>query len=256
MSARRAAKARVPVVGRTSLFGGAADAHDPEIADSIPKAVSRCRWIAVDIGAEGFGVFLVDPSMERAGLQPCFDSSHPRRSPATESISAIGGEAIVKHTRVSTVPCWWSDGAASPSERAFRDLPLVERTAELVPGLPGIAFPVFAERGACGLVVFYGSAIILAPDRLVDVHARCFWLFHAAARFGATPENEKKTSMTPREVECLKLTAEGYTSDQIAQVLGLSVHTANQYLTNCTQKLDAVNRAHAVAKAIKVGLID
>ncbi len=254
MSASRAVKTRTPAAARSGLFGGAADGRDAEVADSIPKAVSRCQWIAVDIGAEGFGVFLVDPSMERAGLQPCFDSSHPRTSPATDSISVAGGEAIVRHTRVSTVPCWWADGTMSASERVFLDLLLVERTAELVPGVPGIAFPVFAERGACGLVVFYGTAIVLTPDRLVDIHARCFWLFNAVARFAAAPE--RKTSMTPREVECLKLTAEGYTSDQIAQALGLSVHTANQYLTNCTQKLDAVNRAHAVAKAIKVGLID
>ena len=94
----------------------------------------------------------------------------------------------------------------------------------------------------------------MTPEQLVDVHARCFWLFHAVAEFGVTPE--RQTSVTPREIECLKLTAEGYTSDQIAVALKLSPHTANQYLTNCTQKLNAVNRAHAVAKAIKAGLID
>ena len=39
-------------------------------------------------------------------------------------------------------------------------------------------------------------------------------------------------------------------------MLKLSVHTANQYLTNTTQKLDAVNRMHAVAKALRMGLIE
>ena len=34
------------------------------------------------------------------------------------------------------------------------------------------------------------------------------------------------------------------------------MHTANQYLTNTAQKLDAVNRMHAVAKALRLGLID
>ena len=43
---------------------------------------------------------------------------------------------------------------------------------------------------------------------------------------------------------------------EIAAQLGLSVHTANQYLTNSAQKLNAVNRMHAVAKALRLGLID
>ena len=43
---------------------------------------------------------------------------------------------------------------------------------------------------------------------------------------------------------------------EIAKRLGLSVHTANQYLANTTQKLNAVNRVHAVAKALRKGLID
>ena len=32
--------------------------------------------------------------------------------------------------------------------------------------------------------------------------------------------------------------------------------SANQYLSNTTQKLNAVNRMHAVAKALRLGLID
>jgi DNA-binding CsgD family transcriptional regulator len=62
--------------------------------------------------------------------------------------------------------------------------------------------------------------------------------------------------MSRRELECLSLTADGQTSEEIAARLGLSVHTANQYLTNSTQKLNAVNRMHAVAKALRMGLID
>ena len=58
-----------------------------------------------------------------------------------------------------------------------------------------------------------------------------------------------------RELECVRLTANGMTSEQIAAALKLSVHTANQYLTNSTQKLNAANRVHAVAKALKLGLI-
>ena len=39
-------------------------------------------------------------------------------------------------------------------------------------------------------------------------------------------------TISKRELECLSLTANGLTSEEIADRLGLSVHTANQYLTN------------------------
>ncbi len=47
-----------------------------------------------------------------------------------------------------------------------------------------------------------------------------------------------------------------YRPEDIARILGLSVHTANQYLTSAGAKLDAVNRMQAVAKAIRLGLIE
>ena len=62
--------------------------------------------------------------------------------------------------------------------------------------------------------------------------------------------------MTRRELECLKLTANGYTSEEIARLLKLSVHTTNQYLTQSVQKLNAVSRTQAVAKALRLGLIE
>ena len=58
------------------------------------------------------------------------------------------------------------------------------------------------------------------------------------------------------QASILKLTANGYTSEAIARLLKLSVHTANQYLTQCAQKLNAVSRTQAVAKALRLGLID
>ena len=88
-----------------------------------------------------------------------------------------------------------------------------------------------------------------------DLHGRCFALFDAVSRIIST-QSRDLPSMSRREIECLKLTSRGYTSEEIAKLLKLSVHTANQYLTQTTQKLNAVNRMHAVAKALRLGLID
>ncbi|PZN51118.1 MAG: helix-turn-helix transcriptional regulator, partial [Proteobacteria bacterium] len=112
-----------------------------------------------------------------------------------------------------------------------------------------------AERGQCGLAVFLDIERALKQETLYDAHARCFSLFAAVARI-RPGDNGRWRSMSKRELECLKLTANGHTSEEIARLLKLSVHTANQYLTQSAQKLNAVNRTQAVAKALRLGLID
>lgn len=62
--------------------------------------------------------------------------------------------------------------------------------------------------------------------------------------------------LSARERECLHWTASGKTSSEIAIILQLSEHTVNHYLSAACQKLGAANRAHAVARAIRSGMLD
>lgn len=236
-------------------FGAFSLGSETHQAVTIPDAVRRCRWIAVDINAAGFALFFTGPLAERARLVPCFDSDYPSVALPTKLMSGANSEDIVRHTRVSTAPLWWADDAVADAAATFADLPWIERIVPLAPATAGIAFPVHAERGQCGLVVFLGPRIVLPQDVLYEIHARCFALFSAVSRM-RPGETGRVGTMTKRELECLKLTANGYTSDDIARLLKLSVHTANQYLTQSAQKLNAVNRTQAVAKALRLGLIE
>lgn len=222
---------------------------------SVADAVRRCRWIAVDLNATGFGMFFAGPSGERDRLVACFDSEYPSVSPATKFISGASGEELVRHCRISTEPRWWSGDEVSGSDAAFKGLGWAREMSPLVPGTAGIAFPVHAERGQCGLAVFFGSQIAFQTEQLYDIHARCFSLFSAVALIRPGDTGSSK-AISKRELECLRLTANGYTSEAIAKLLKLSVHTANQYLTQCAQKLNAVSRTQAVAKALRLGLIE
>jgi DNA-binding CsgD family transcriptional regulator len=247
--------ARAPALERRNPFGAASPDGDAGHTLTVSDAVRRCRWIAIDINAPEFAVFFVSPSLERARLVPCFDSQYPTVSASTRITSDRDGEAIVRHTRTSTLPCWWSGDDASASTDAFSRLEMADRTEQLVSAHPGIAFPVFADRGQCGLIAFWGREIVLAGDQVFDIHARCFSLFNAVATIRSN-ELRKMPSISKRELECLKLTAKGLTSEEIAASLKLSIHTANQYLASSTQKLNATNRTHAVAKAMKLGLFE
>jgi len=61
--------------------------------------------------------------------------------------------------------------------------------------------------------------------------------------------------LTPREHEVLLLVAEGKTTREIAEVLGISVKTAESHRTHILRKLDTPNIAGVVRYAIRQGLI-
>ena len=62
--------------------------------------------------------------------------------------------------------------------------------------------------------------------------------------------------LTPREAECLTWAARGKTTEEIAQLLHRSSETVDFHISNAMVKLDARNRAHAVAIACTRGLIE
>jgi DNA-binding NarL/FixJ family response regulator len=62
--------------------------------------------------------------------------------------------------------------------------------------------------------------------------------------------------LSPREKEVLTWLKNGKTSWDISIILCISERTVNFHIKNIMQKLDAVSRIHAVAKAIEKGLIN
>ncbi len=61
--------------------------------------------------------------------------------------------------------------------------------------------------------------------------------------------------LSQREVECLAWSSRGRTMDQIGQILSVKTRTVAFHLDSSRAKLDAENITHAVALALKRGLI-
>ncbi len=74
-----------------------------------------------------------------------------------------------------------------------------------------------------------------------------------AERCGAA---KKRICLTARQVEILALVAEGATDKEIAVGLGLSVASVSQYMKKIRERLGAYSRAHAVALALRQGILD
>jgi DNA-binding CsgD family transcriptional regulator len=86
--------------------------------------------------------------------------------------------------------------------------------------------------------------IAFAPD----------WPMH---EFDTVTDDRVDTSvaLTPREIEVLSLAADGLSGRDLARELFISPATVRTHLTNIYDKLDVGNRAAAVAKAMRLGVI-
>lgn len=75
-----------------------------------------------------------------------------------------------------------------------------------------------------------------------------------------SPTNGKsgaaKPALSPRELECLRLLAEGDEDQRIADKLGIATRTVRYHVERAKRSLSAKNRIHCIALAFRLKLID
>jgi DNA-binding response OmpR family regulator len=75
------------------------------------------------------------------------------------------------------------------------------------------------------------------------------------ARVMRSPASRREIMLSDREAEALTWSARGKTSDEIAQIIGLSRRTVDFHLDNARSKLGVATRIEAVANAVAAKLI-
>jgi DNA-binding NarL/FixJ family response regulator len=84
---------------------------------------------------------------------------------------------------------------------------------------------------------------------------------HAGRRLISQEASERlrthfpNASLTPKEVEVLRLVAQGFSNKEIASKLGKAVGTVKIHVQNILEKLEASDRTHAVTIAAQRGII-
>lgn len=71
----------------------------------------------------------------------------------------------------------------------------------------------------------------------------------------AAPVDEEAGPLSAREVEVLRLMAQGLGNKSIARELGISSHTAKYHVASVLAKLGAHTRAEAVSRGMRRGLL-
>jgi DNA-binding NarL/FixJ family response regulator len=96
---------------------------------------------------------------------------------------------------------------------------------------------------------------VAAGSALIDpavTHKVVAALTRMAPPISATPPLD---SLSERELEIIKLLAQGLNNRAVAQQLYLAEGTVKNYISTILQKLNARDRTHAVTRAYELGLL-
>jgi NarL family two-component system response regulator YdfI len=100
------------------------------------------------------------------------------------------------------------------------------------------------------------AAIQAAATGLVALHPDIFDSMLSRIRPGQQSELDPSGQiLTPREIEVLRMIADGLGNKEIASKLSISDHTVKFHISSIFAKLSASNRAEAVTLGIRHGLI-
>jgi DNA-binding NarL/FixJ family response regulator len=153
-------------------------------------------------------------------------------------------------------------GGLEATRRVHKEFPKVKVLALTQYDDKAYVFPVI-EAGASGFISKTAASSELASG-IRSVHRGDSFLSPSVARF-LVEDYQQVASMkggqdpyeqlTDREREVLKLAAEGYTTQEIADMLVLSPKTVEGHKTNLMSKLDIHNRTELVKYALRKGII-
>jgi ATP/maltotriose-dependent transcriptional regulator MalT len=120
-------------------------------------------------------------------------------------------------------------------------------------GRSGLAFPAIGPEGTVAVLSFYSLERREPNERLERTltgigHELGRFLHRRRAQLGRRP-------LSDRELQVLRLAAEGNTGPEIAEQLTLSPATVKTHFENIYEKLGVGDRVAAVAQALRMGLL-
>jgi DNA-binding CsgD family transcriptional regulator len=115
-------------------------------------------------------------------------------------------------------------------------------------------YPVEGSDGRQRDIVYYGLANV-RPELHLIAFAPAHWPEDDLDAF-EDDRAEPSAPLTPQEIRVLELAANGLSGPEVAQELVLSPSTVHTHFENIYVKLDVRNRGAAVARAMRLGLIE
>lgn len=164
-------------------------------------------------------------------------------------------DPTVQHCMVSLKPLVWS--SQYTHTQAEKDFWEEARSYGLNVGWAQSSRDFIGTRG---MLTLARSSDQLSEKEQKARYTNMYWLTQTVHSSIAKILNDVEFSqfnlyLTNREKEVLRWTAEGKTSAEIAQILGVSERTINFHLSNSMQKLNVNNKISAAIRAVMLGLL-
>lgn len=166
-------------------------------------------------------------------------------------------DPTVAHCLTQTSPLIWTSSHFSESDQQE----MYEEACQH--GLcTGISLPIHGPKQEVGMLCFVRSD---DTQEALDAHVQRSLpmltllrdvAFDSSQRFLDGYTERLIPKLTPREYECLKWTAQGKSTWEIAKIFGCSEATVNFHMTNIRSKFGVSSRSAAAVKATRMGLID
>jgi NarL family two-component system response regulator LiaR len=120
------------------------------------------------------------------------------------------------------------------------------------------------EAGACGYLlknspgkdVVRAVRAVRSGESVLDPEVTRKLVQRLASLSKGTDEQETGSQLTPRELEILRLAANGLGNKEISARLFISLRTVKAHMTNIFNKLGCSSRTDAIIKGLKQGYID
>ena len=165
-------------------------------------------------------------------------------------------DPVVSEGFSSLLPVDWSDFDRKPP----RVKQLFGEALEFGVGRHGLTFPIRDARG--GAALFTVTSDLTDPEwreakktYVRDLQILAHMIHAKSLEIVSGKAPDYRNSLTARQRECLTWCAAGKTSEQIADILGISEGVVRIHLQSAQHKLNCLNRTHTVAKAIAHNLI-
>jgi len=161
-------------------------------------------------------------------------------------------DPIVSRLIYDRAPFAWADAYKTDRER--QNVKLISGEASEFGLRDGYVVPIPTIEGDVAAVSFGGPAYAVEPSEVAALnfsasYAVGSYLHHRIAR------RRLSAALTPRESDCLVWAGEGKTDWEISVILGISRATVLKHVAAAREKLGAVNKAHAIATAIRIKLL-
>ena len=127
-------------------------------------------------------------------------------------------------------------------------------------GNQGLSLPIRGPGGEFALVTMSNQASDATWTRQVSEFSDFMvmtghYLHEATRALAASPNSHVAEELSPRERDALSYLSKGMNRGTIADHLNISEHTLRVYVDSARRKLGAHNTLHAVACALKLGVI-